>query len=335
LESSPSADTDYNQQRHEDTDLLEVENGAAEELENGDFEAGYVSEGPAPEDEKKQNPRKRKPDHGDNVEERRLSTANSAQPPDVAHLQGGEGQAKKRKGGLKRVKRELPEEEEEEPQAGLTQLTQEASRSTKAEVKGEDVDELPPKEGHIEQKPRKKKENAPGKSGVVPESSSSKRQDVKSAAEEKIREESAPDGGQKKALKKKKKVIPPSETGIAREGSPEPTFQGRNLRVASPPKRNWTGESEARKPTPASPTRAGMKRAAAESAAAAEGSARKGASKAGGGEMNGVLKEEGKRKGDEGQVVAAIAEILGGQEDPSNAMPMNKIFMQVGAPFRV
>jgi hypothetical protein len=301
-------------------------------LENGDFEAGYVSEGPAPEDEKKQKPRKRKLDHEDNVEERRLSTANSAQPPDVAHLQGGEGQAKKRKGGVKRVKRELPEEEKEEPQAGLTQLTQEASRGTKAEMKGEDVDELPPKEIHPEQKPRKKKENAPGKSGVVPEASSSKRQDVKSAAEEQTREESAPDGGQKKALKKKK-VTPPSETEIAREGSPEPTFQGRNLRVSSPPERNWTGESEAKpvKPTPASPTRAGTKRAAAESAAADEGSARKGASKAGAGEMNGVLKGEGKRKGDEGQVVAAIAEILGGQEDPSNAMPMNKIFMQVGA----
>lgn len=263
---------------------------------------------------------KRKKHHEENAEGCEMEFEGEGRP-----LLEAEGSAKKRKGALKKAEIEPEEQSQvawEQSPDGEHFAPPGYNRSDKAGRSG--------KQETQEEKPRVRKgpDAAAPKGGIFVRrmgSAEEKTGEVvllseQAATKRKHGAEDGPGGSQKKASKRKADL--PEKDRAAREGSPEPSFHGRTLRVASPPRRKWQGDGDAKagKVAPTSPTRAAAKRAAAESADGRKERVRVGPEGTGGAD-----RQEAER-----EVVEAIAEILGAQDDPAAAVPMNKLFMQVG-----
>ncbi|GAQ87425.1 hypothetical protein KFL_003520040 [Klebsormidium nitens] len=324
---APVHNGDQNRPLHEGADESEDANGAADfEAENEGFDPGFDAK-QAVQDEKPKRG-KRKSHHEENERGGEIGYEGAGPSPMEIEGLGTEGSGKKRKAGLQRTKHESGEQAQvawEQPRNGANSMPHEeekfdrAARSGKQETQEEKprarkgADATAPKGGIYVRRLEPAEEKTDEVVLLSEQAASKRKHDAEDGP-------GVPSGSQKKASKKK--VDPPAESRAAREGSPGPSFQGRSLRVASPPRRKWPADGDAKpgKVAPTSPTRAAAKRAAAEST---EGSARKERGKSGPEETG-----AGNRQAAEREVVEAIAEILGAQDDPAAAVPLNKLFMQ-------
>ena len=319
---------------HEGAEQSDGLNGDAE-FEAGDNE-GLEAGGPAQEPFLDEKPKrvKRRSHPGESEDGDDIVYEGAAQLDVKGAKQGVDGSAKRKKAGSKGPKHEdgedtqvarehpandsnfaPPEELDSRTRArGVKQEWGEEKPRIRREA--EDLSTATPAAEKVRRK-RKVEEEA-GEVVLLSEAVGVKR---KHGAEGEPAEQGGPSGSQKKVSKKR--ADPPAESRGAREGSPEPSFQGRDLRVAFPPRRQWPEEGDGKqaKPTPVSPTRAAAKRAAAETAAAAGGSR-------GGGEDTAAEK----REAEEREVLDAVAQILREREvEWTSEVPLNKLSLQVSS----